>query len=95
MVPWTRPLEGDALDGLLDSANSADIMAKERHSGYLDISERDPHLVDEVEIHKVSLSEGYLGQTRYRKRNLLTDKSEICTIGNVYLVCNNWHCVVV
>ena len=52
----------DALDGLLDSADSADIMAKERHSGYLDIAERDPHLVDEVEIHKVSLSDRYLGR---------------------------------
>ena len=54
---------GDALDGLLDAADSADIVAKERHSGHLDITERDPHLVDEVAIHKVGISVGYLGQT--------------------------------
>ena len=86
---------GDALDGLLDAADSADIVAKERHSGHLDITERDPHLVDEVAIHKVGISVGYLGQTRYCKENLLTDKSEICTIRNNYLFCNNCHCVVV
>ena len=40
-------------------ANSADIMSKERHLGYLDVVER-----DKVEIHKVGISAGHLIQTR-------------------------------
>ena len=83
----------DTLDGLLDVANSADIVAKERHPGYLDVTERDPHLVDKVEVHKVGISVWYFGQTRYCEGNFLTDKSEVCTIRNIYLVCNNCHCV--
>ena len=47
---------GDTLNGLFDAADSADIAAKERHPGYLDVAERNPHLVDKVEIHKVGIS---------------------------------------
>ena len=70
-------------------------MAKERHPGYLDVAERNSHLVDKVQIHEVGISVWYFGQTRYCKGNLLTDESEICTVRNNYLVCNNCHCVVV
>ena len=62
MVSWTRPLWNvDTLNGLLDAANSADIVAKETHSGYLDVSKGDPHLVDKVEVHKVCIFVGHFG----------------------------------
>ena len=85
---------GDALDRLFDTADSTDIVAKERHPCYLDIPERDSHLVDEVEVHKVGISVGNLGPTRDCKWDLFANKREIRTFWNIYLVCSNCHRIV-
>ena len=84
----------DALDRLFDTADSTDIVAKERHPCYLDIPERDSHLVDEVEVHKVGISVGNLGPTRDCKWDLFANKREIRTFWNIYLVCSNCHRIV-
>ena len=47
---------GDTLDGLLDAADSADIVAQEGHPGYLDVAERDSHFVDEIQVNKVDIA---------------------------------------
>ena len=55
------------------------------------VAERNPHLIDEIQVNKVDIAVDIRGAGN-GKGNLLTNESKVYAITNYCLICSNCHC---